>query len=387
MKLIKTLLILTIIGISLCVEMSKNRISRKKVKHTKSKAKSSSNAKILYDGSGSWEEGYECPGIEVSANGLTFEGAQRVRFNPKALVEFPESSNAEGLYFTLVSSDPQANANQEIALNDKLQKFLKKDSRPGDRKNSWYLPYRYIRSVFKFVGAFYDFSTIEGWVTNDARETSKFRLKLPWRVVGYFITNEQALMTCQKINEFNLHKLSQIWNMKQTVRSGSMHYALMSQQQKIAGKQDSEKAKAKEEIEKEFKAMEDKLKEWQDKYNKNQEEINKKEIELFALKKKQQDLSIELEDRVQSIKILKSSVVQLTQEKEKTSKTKEEIQIDVDNSENNFKLKVENLLSATPDLKEEVKTTIRTQTAESLKKPDAASREAGIITALRLIYP
>ena len=105
--------------------MSRN--SRKKAKHSKSKSKASSKTQILYDGSGSWEEGYECPGIEISTNGEVFEGAQRVKFNPKALVEFPESSNAEGLYFTLAPNTSQTKANEEIALNDKLQKILKRD--------------------------------------------------------------------------------------------------------------------------------------------------------------------------------------------------------------------------------------------------------------------
>jgi hypothetical protein len=174
MKFTKAYIILIILCLSQCSSIL--RTERK----AKSKAKN--------DGSGSWDTGYECPGIElldeaqIKNSQKTWTTAERVSFKPKDMQSPPENKKL-GIFFTI--TDP----------SQKLRKIL-----VDAGANTFYLPYRYVSSKFNFQNPFNDYKVIEGSVTNDLNQTFLFRLKLPYKTFGWFIDDKQMQTLCDLIN-------------------------------------------------------------------------------------------------------------------------------------------------------------------------------------------
>jgi hypothetical protein len=113
------------------------------------------------------------------------------------------------------------------AFTDNLSLILKKDTMSTNPK-SYYLPFRYISSIFKFVSSYYDYSTIQGWVTTDERKTFLFRFKLTWKATGYYITNDQAIKVIQKINQMRSTRQTEIEfkNSKLELLAGILEYLI-----------------------------------------------------------------------------------------------------------------------------------------------------------------
>ncbi len=173
MKIIKALVILVIITLSSCAKIRLSRAERK------------TNTKAKDDGRGSWDTLFECPGIQISSdNGKTWTGREAVRFAAKQVVEAPSDKNL-GIYFTFTRAPSEG---------------LRSIMYQGADANTFYLPYRLVSGKFSWTNPFWDNKSIEGSVTSDAKNNYVFRLNLPYKTLGWFISNDQMAKLCDSIN-------------------------------------------------------------------------------------------------------------------------------------------------------------------------------------------
>jgi hypothetical protein len=378
MKLIKIILILTIISLAVATEFS-----RKSKTHKKSF--SSAKAQTKTKGSGSWETGYNCPGIEISTNGSHFDGLTKVYFDPKS-IESPSTDNSElGIYFKLITAEPKLN----FPLNPFLGTVLRKDKRPGDRINSYYLPFRYITNNFYYLSSGMDFSQpcMQAWVTNDDKETFLFKINLPYKLIGYYITNEQANLTCQKINSIFPKRQMNITFMKSLIRTEGQRYFKLINQNRIESEKDKAKGQTKEVVDSNLKKKEEEFNQKQVELQDNQNTINEKEKELIPLQDKQKEYSTQITDLLEKLKTLKDSLNIAMADKEKAARTQDEIKADTEQAEKDINLKIENLLAAVPELDQKLKDEVKSKTKSSLVKNSLIIREYKLSLALGLIQP
>jgi hypothetical protein len=178
MKFTKSLIILLILTLSQC----------SLVKRTERKA----NNKVKNDGSGTWTGGYECPGIQLleetdlkqaDVNGK-WTAAERVTFKADDIQNPKNDNHKLGIFFTIANP------------SEKLRSILVPSG-----QNTFYLPFRSVSSKFSFKNPFYDYKVIEGSVTNDVKKTFLFRLKLPYKTMGWYISDQEMQTLCQLIND------------------------------------------------------------------------------------------------------------------------------------------------------------------------------------------
>ena len=176
MKINKTLITISLMVITIIALIDSKRSNRVK----KSKTNSHFKLKSKDDGSGTWDDGFHCPGLVIANvdpaqkdNKLKFTEKEELFFKPKQILG---AIGKHGIFlqFKKVPSD---------ALKEVLV--------AGDE--GFYLPYRFMQNNFQYVreGAL-KWRIIQGYLTNDENKNFFVRLTLPRSTVGHIISTEQC---------------------------------------------------------------------------------------------------------------------------------------------------------------------------------------------------
>jgi len=178
MKFIKAFLLILIVAASAV----SSKIKRHQKSESHSKLQSKLNARFHNknkdDGEGSWNTGYNCPGLQISLNGQTYSDMQKVYFKPTQIEQPANALDNLGIYFKF-STPPNAVLSQVLVAEPK--------------SNTFYLPYRYISQNLEYVkDGIFSYKTLEGWVTNDAKKGYKFKIVLPYKIFGNYVTTDEA---------------------------------------------------------------------------------------------------------------------------------------------------------------------------------------------------
>lgn len=350
MKLIKSLVILSLIFISSCV-----RINREK---------SEIKAKTKDDGKGSWETNYECPGIQISSdNGKNWSLKERVTFSATQ-IEKPKDNETLGIYFTFLKP-----------ISDKLKKILIADTKP----NTFYLPYRHITSRFSYTNPFFNFKTLQGLILNDKKENISFKINLPYSTLSWFINDEQGNKLCELIQK-NRNKIVSLVSSEKlkTVTSGS---------KLINGKSLANLANAEgDSIAQQKKLLDDNIVKMNGEMEKSKKTISELSIEISKLEgelnmKKDIFNKENTHMSVMSAEIseMKKKYAMLEDKSTEASAKKAEIDKSNDIFSTEFTSGISKLNEVTPDKKEDIKVASDSVLVK-LSKPD-------LETSIAKIYP
>jgi len=186
------------------------------------------------DGSGSWENGFDCPGIQISSdNGKTWTSKERVIIRPLEIVDEKLAQDI-GIKFEFSSKKP----------SEKLKQVLISGSDP----NKFILPYRLISGKFTWSNPNFDNKYIQGSVTNDLKITYQFKLLLPYKTIGWYINDKQLNSLCESINKKKDTHTSSVQKEKANAESASGSYIsnklLLEEAEKNAGNNAALKANA-----------------------------------------------------------------------------------------------------------------------------------------------
>jgi hypothetical protein len=131
------------------------------------------------DGSGSWDGGYECPGIVIVKADQTFnyDTKQRVTFYAGSFEAPPTSQDKIGWVFKMGSA-PSGLLGQVMVQV------------PGS-STKWYIPYRWLSGDFTYTNPWNDYKYIEGYVSNDSKVNYRFRLLLPYLTGPRWAINDE----------------------------------------------------------------------------------------------------------------------------------------------------------------------------------------------------
>ena len=179
----------------------------------------------------------------------------------------------------------------------------------------------------------------------------------------------------------------QITFMKSLIRTEGERYFELIHKNMIESEKDKVNGANKEAVDSNLNKRQEEFNQKQIELKDNQNTINAKEMELMALKTKQEEFSTQMMDLIEKVKTLKDSLNIAMADKEKAGRTQQEIKTDKEEAEKAFVLKVENLLAAVPDLDQKIRDEIKSKTKSSLSLDSLVNREAGIIKALVLIQP
>ena len=162
--------LLLVLVISAVISISIEKSERKKSK-TKTK-----------DGSGDWAGGYNCPSLEIGIGNGAFVAAGVAQFVAPTIDSPITNGQKHGLAFTFTEGP-----------NSDLKKILVQDNK------QWYLPYRFISGAPTYTNPngnkFIKFS-----VTNDAKQNFSFKIVLPWKLLGWYISDDEGIKIINSIN-------------------------------------------------------------------------------------------------------------------------------------------------------------------------------------------
>jgi hypothetical protein len=172
------------------------------------------------DGSGSWAEGYVCPKIFVEMGSKKEENALDAKFLAQPLVDAANKAGTTpvGWEFTL-SKEPL-----EI-----LKKFMVKGN------NVWYFPFRYIVSTPSYNNPYMDNKNIQFNVLNDAGETARIRLNLPYKVTGWYINDDEGAKVINALNSLRSTHSNIVRTAKGGIVTSSSVYSINADLEKAAG--------------------------------------------------------------------------------------------------------------------------------------------------------
>lgn len=81
---------------------------------------------------------------------------------------------------------------------------------PTDKKNEYYLPFRFIKSnpIFRESWLFWTNKSIEFVIANDQNNTYSFYLVFPYKFLGNFISDADGIKLAAQIGENEKRKLN-----------------------------------------------------------------------------------------------------------------------------------------------------------------------------------
>lgn len=178
------LLFITIISViyATSVLRSENTNARKlKTKKIKSKTKE--------DGSGSWASGYYCGGgIFTSAGSLELVNQGAGTFFAQKLFTPTTATERLGWVFEM-KNGPMA----------QLQKMMVHE---GGASKNWYFPFRWLDNKCTYTNPI-GFKYLECWITNDAKENFRFKVNLPWKLLGWYIDDDEGNKIKERLNQLS----------------------------------------------------------------------------------------------------------------------------------------------------------------------------------------
>lgn len=182
MKIItKTLIILSVVLLSTSIS----------VKRTSSSSTSLIKRSSKSDGSGSWADGFECPGLLISNSKGELQNEGKATFKPVKLEAAVTSPTAKDIGWVF-----------EFPAGKAPGDNLKKVMHPVNGKaNHFYIPFRYISGTFSYTNPWFKSKYVEGVLTNDGHEQFNFKLNLPYKVVGNYIDDKEGTKIANLLNQ------------------------------------------------------------------------------------------------------------------------------------------------------------------------------------------
>lgn len=148
----------------------------------------------IRDGSGSMTEGFILPGFYLVDNNSKGNSSGSLvspdaKFHPKQLMNPKENNDFEkiGLVFTI----------------EKFDKKLSPIMFPTDKKNEYYLPFRFINSEPHFNPSSYFLTnkSIDFLISTDQNSSYSFYIVFPYKLLGYYISDAEAITLTSILNE------------------------------------------------------------------------------------------------------------------------------------------------------------------------------------------
>jgi len=183
---------------SLFTHLFGNRVE-KKVKKSKTRTK---------DGSGSWDSGFDCPEIQVAKGNGELKNEGTGIFYPKRLDQPVTQAEKLGWCFKMEKA-PAGNL-KEIMLQD-------------GSTNNWCLQFRYMTSSFSYTNPTGN-KYIEGWFTNDFGQAFRFRVLLPWKLIGWYIDDDEGKKICSFLNKYRTTANNAVLASKSSVKTECAKY-------------------------------------------------------------------------------------------------------------------------------------------------------------------
>lgn len=271
MKPIIALIVISLISLSLTVSLDR-------VKRSKSQSKTKSKS----EGSGDYNTGFVIPGFLVAKGKDAFNSDKilgaNAKFKPLALENPTTDDDKLGWCFEM--EDPKEEL-AKIMVKGKVAKF-------------WCIPFRWFTSVMEFTNPFGDYKSLTGWVVNDEKESYKVKVLLPYKTVGWYITDDEANKCSGNINVNRMKQQGSVKNGKSAVNSAAVSLTtnapLLKSATDGAEKLKAEQTKLKTDLETLKKETEAK----EATFNKNAGAITESEVKLNEIKTAQDTLSREI---------------------------------------------------------------------------------------------
>lgn len=209
MKTNKSFLIFALLVLTCLTSVASKLGLHRKIKTGSKNKKEKSETEFQQEGSGDWENGYNCPGIVIakveksSNNKLVFSEKQEVFFQPRQVLG---AFGKNGWKFTF-KQEPKG----------ELKSIMSRD-----KDLDFYLPYRLIQTEFQFIReGNLMYRVIQGYLTTDTNQLYFFKLYLPRKLVGHYISTEECESLVKWINIRKNEYQKQIIDNKEKIISGA----------------------------------------------------------------------------------------------------------------------------------------------------------------------
>lgn len=91
--------------------------------------------------------------------------------------------------------------------------------------NNYFIPFRYISENFGYTNPYYGFKYLEAKLTNDAKETYKFKVHLPWKsLTDWYIDDKEANTISSKLNTCRFEEQEKIKIIKKNATDAASKY-------------------------------------------------------------------------------------------------------------------------------------------------------------------
>jgi hypothetical protein len=275
---IKSIILVTLIACSLALSVKRVEKNEKKAATAKKTVAKTTKAQTKDDGSGDWNGGYNCPGFLVVTGNAGFDENQRKgkgKFYGGKL-ETPSTAEEKlGWYFDMSAQLP----------SDPLTKIMVKAS-----GNNYYIPFRWLSSDFGYTNP-NGYKYLEGWVTNDAKESYHVRLLLPYSTLSWYISDDEGKKISTLLNTRRTEHQGIVGTKKSGATSAANSYlsnkplydGAVGDAAKLKAEQDKQKAQVV--------TLEAEVNTKRTTYNTNQAQITTLESQLQTLKSAQTELN------------------------------------------------------------------------------------------------
>jgi hypothetical protein len=159
-------------------------------------------------GSGSWDQGFNVPGILIAkGTGALVQEGKGTFYAPKL---FTPVTNAEKLGWTFTMTGTLGANLKQVMIADGAQ---------------YYIPYRFISSAVKYTNPdgykFISFS-----VTNDNKDSFNIKVNLPYKMLGWYITDEEGTKIINQLGARKNEHQGNIHSVKSKATTASSDYMI-----------------------------------------------------------------------------------------------------------------------------------------------------------------
>jgi len=292
----KALITILLIAVSTCSNLKRTEAETS----LEAMLKSYSTSETTAEG-GNWKIGFECPKILLAPSGQEYKDQGPAHIQGEKFLDNTITENQNGLVLTFKAP---------FGIGSLMPSVSKQIS-----GNKHYIPWRNVDPVFTFIDPFLDSKYIQGKVVTDAGQSYNFRIVLPFKYIGSYITDEEGNKIRKRINE----KAEQI---RDIIRVNKEHIYILYPQYRIqkenvlkimagAAKIDAEVKSIQSKITKQM-AENDAKKKSRDKLA---QDAQKQNIAVQAIKEKIDKVKEEIHQGNASIKALSNSIVSLKESK------------------------------------------------------------------------
>jgi hypothetical protein len=368
MKINKSLILFALLALTCFTSVfSKLELGRKTKTESKNKIKKS-ETETQQEGSGDWENGYNCPGLVIAKvekgaiTKLVFSEKQEVFFQPGQILG---AFGRNGLKFTL-KQEPKG----------ELKNVLVKD-----KDLDYYLPYRFIQTEFQFIreGTLM-FKVLQGYLTTDTNQLFFLKLYLPRKLVGNYISTEQCETLIIWINIRKNEYQKQIIDNKEKIISAANEIIdnknLLSQ---LSTQTSLEEESFKKKIEADKQEVQKKMDGVQEKIAQNNKLIEELQIQINEHKNTNTKLLNEYDNNVRKLYGLSQTLLKFKNYLLDKEKTKNEMQTKIKEKTEEVHVQIGFLVNKSVNDNEHIK--------GLAKKIDDAKSSDEILEELNHMYP